>query len=308
MKWLLLIISLPTENATARMRAWRALKASGAAVLRDGVYLIPDGVGRRAALAQIEADIGQSGGAAWLLEVNEADYPFATLFDRSGDYQALAGEIAAAELLPAAEQVRQTRRLRKAWRALATIDFFPGEAQRQTEALLEALENRLSPHEPHGSADSIARRDPAQYQGRRWATRCDLWVDRIASAWLIRRFIDPTARFLWLDHPGACPPDAVGFDFDGAEFSHVDTPSGTKVTFETLLTAFGLVQDTALARLAAIVHCLDAGGLPVAEAAGLERLLHGIKGRSADDDTLLDAAGQVFDDLYRAFQHETTPA
>jgi hypothetical protein len=290
------------------MRAWRGLKTCGAAVLRDGVYLMPEGAERRAALVQIETDIGNSGGIAWLLGVNDADYPFAALFDRTGDYQALAGEIAATESLPGAEQVRQVRRLRKAWRTLAAIDFFPGEAQRQTEALLAALETRLSPHEPHGGAGSIARRDPARYQGRRWATRCDLWVDRIASAWLIRRFIDPAARFLWLDHPGACPPDAVGFDFDGAEFSHVDTPSGTKVTFETLLTAFGLEQDTALARLAAIVHCLDAGGLPVAEAAGLERLLHGIKGRSGDDAALLDAAAQLFDDLYRAFQHETTPA
>lgn len=304
MKWLLLIISLPTENATARMRAWRALKASGAAVLRDGVYLMPTGVERRAALAEIETDISQSGGAAWLLETEQTDYPYNTLFDRTADYQALATEITAAEALPAAELTRQLRRLRKAWTALVAIDFFPGEAQRQVDGQLKALEAQLSPHEPRGGAGHIARRDPAHYQGRQWATRRNLWVDRIASAWLIRRFIDPAARFLWLDTPAACPADAVGFDFDGAEFSHVDTAGGTKVSFETLLAAFDLEQDTALRRLAAIVHCLDAGGLPVAEAAGLERLLRGIQGRSADDDALLAAAGQVFDDLYHAFQQE----
>lgn len=304
MKWLLLIISLPTENATARMRAWRALKASGAAVLRDGVYLMPADAERCAALAEIEADISQSGGAAWLLETEPTDYPYSALFDRTAEYQALAAEIAAAEALPAAELARQLRRLRKAWAALAAIDFFPGEAQRQVEAQLKAQEARLSPDEPRGSAGHIARRDPAHYQGRLWATRRHLWVDRIASAWLIRRFIDPAGRFLWLDTPAACPADAVGFDFDGAEFTHVETAGGTKVSFETLLAAFDLEQDAALRRLAAIVHCLDVGGLPVAEAAGLEQLLRGIQGRSADDDALLAAAGQVFDDLYHAFQQE----
>lgn len=86
-------------------------------------------------------------------------------------------------------------------------------------------------------------------------------MDRAASAWLIRRSIDPQARFQWPDSPGDCPADALGFDFDGATFTHVETPAGLLVTFETLLASFGLAQDPALQRLAQIVHCLDVGGV-----------------------------------------------
>jgi hypothetical protein len=130
-------------------------------------------------------------------------------------------------------------------------------------------------------------------------------VDRLASAWLIRRFIDPGAVFLWLASPADCPADAVGFDFDGAEFSHVETPHGTLATFENLLAAFGLEPDPALVRIGAIVHYLDVGGLPAAEASGLECLLRGMLARTADDDALFADASRVFDDFHLAFGQET---
>ncbi len=115
--------------------------------------------------------------------------------------------------------------------------------------------------------------------------------DRLASAWLIRRFIDVNASFLWLETPADCPPEALGFDFDGAAFSHV----GERVTFETLLASFGLETDPMLTRMARIVHYLDVGGLLVAEAAGLEMLLAGMHASIPDDDALLDAASATFD-------------
>jgi hypothetical protein len=139
--------------------------------------------------------------------------------------------------------------------------------------------------------------NPKDYQGRLWATRERPWIDRLASAWLVRRFIDPEARFIWLATPADCPSDALGFDFDGAPFTHV----GAKVTFETLLASFGLANDAALQRLGGLVHYLDAGGLPVAEAAGLETLIRGMRQRLADDDALLAEAGKVFDSFYLAF-------
>ncbi len=312
MQWLLLILSLPTENATARMRAWRALKASGAAVLRDGVYLLPDSEERRKALEGIEADITAAGGMAWLLGFTDDRYAFVSAFDRTLEYGELAREInalAGADApMDAGEWTRRIRKLRKTWTALTEIDFFPGEALRQTDALLRELEARLSPGEPGGRPGTVHVRDPAAYRRRLWATRRNLWVDRIASAWLIRRFIDPEARFLWLASPADCPADAVGFDFDGAEFSHVETEDGMWVTFETLLAAFGLNRDAALARIAAIVHQLDVGGLPVAEAAGLERLLQGIRERTPDDDALLADAGGLFDDFHLAFQKDSESA
>ena len=112
--------------------------------------------------------------------------------------------------------------------------------------------------EPRISRRRLRPGDRARYQSRTWATRKDPWVDRLASAWLIKRFIDPAARFAWLDRPSSLPRKAVGYDFDGAEFTHV----GNRVTFEVLMETFGLDSDPALAAIGASVHFLDVGGAP----------------------------------------------
>jgi hypothetical protein len=300
MSWLLLILTLPTENATARMRAWRALKASGAAVLRDGVYLLPLGDNHRQRLAEIAADVSACGGTTYLLDASGEDY--SGLFNRGAEYQQLDNEIATCRIeldkLPIPDLQRQLRKLRKHYEGVGAIDFFPGEAKAQIGARLDDLEatlrNRLSPDEPSSSITAIERRDPAAYVNRTLATRKRPWIDRLASAWLIRRFIDRRARLLWLDSPADCPADALGFDFDGASFSH----NADKVTFETLMTSFGLDLDPALQALARVIHYLDVGGLPVAEAAGLEAMLGGMRSTIADDDALLDAASGSLDYLY----------
>lgn len=122
-------------------------------------------------------------------------------------------------------------------------------------------------------------------------------MDRLASAWLIRRFIDPEARFLWLKSAADCPKKALGFDFDGASFSHV----GARVTFETLLASFDL-ETPALLRLGLLVHGLDVGGVLPPEAAGVERVLAGMRAAIADDDQLHLASAGVFEGLLTAFQ------
>jgi len=297
MSWLILILTLPTENATARMRAWRALKACGAAVLRDGVYVMPANEQHRGILAAIAEDVSASGGSTHLLEASGEDY--AGLFDRMADYQQLVTDIAACrddlDKVAPADLSRRARKLRKQLDAIAQTDFFPGQAQAQTATLLDTLDaairSRLSPDEPTPRTAAIAQLDAAHFQSRLWATRRRPRVDRLASAWLIRRFIDANARFLWLEKPADCPAEALGFDFDGAAFSH----AGERVTFETLLASFGLEANPVLARIARIVHFLDVGGLPVAEAAGLEMLLAGMRASIADDDALLDAASAAFD-------------
>lgn len=297
MSWLILILTLPTENATARMRAWRALKACGAAVLRDGVYVMPANEQHRGILAAIAEDVSASGGSTHLLEASGEDY--AGLFDRMADYQQLVTDIAACrddlDKVAPADLSRRARKLRKQLDAIAQTDFFPGQAQAQTATLLDTLDaairSRLSPDEPTPRTAAIAQLDAAHFQSRLWATRRRPRVDRLASAWLIRRFIDANARFLWLEKPADCPAEAMGFDFDGAAFSH----AGERVTFETLLASFGLEANPVLARIARIVHFLDVGGLPVAEAAGLEMLLAGMRASIADDDALLDAASAAFD-------------
>lgn len=306
--WLLLISTLPTENATARMRAWRALKASGAAVLRDGVYLLPDRPACADVLHTVAADVQASGGTAYLLQVGESGTAaFPELFDRRDDYAALLAELTKLRDMLSADNaqvtLKQARKLRKAFVALAEIDFFPGEAQHQTDAAIGELElqvNRtISPDEPHPVAGVIPRLPLADYRGRLWATRQRPWVDRLACIWLIRRFIDQEACFQWLVTPADCPPDALGFDFDGATFSHV----GARVTFEVLLASFGLEQP-ALVRLGALVHYLDVGGVPPAEAAGVERVLAGLCDAIQDDDQLVQSAGGIFDGLLAAFEKE----
>jgi hypothetical protein len=125
----------------------------------------------------------------------------------------------------------------------------------------------------------------------------------MASAWLIRRFIDPQAQFLWLAAPADCPADALGFDFDGATFSHVAT-TPERVTFEVLAASFALETDPAIAKIAAIVHYLDVGGAPVAVAAGIEAVLAGLRASAPDDDQLLAEASRVFDGLYTNYSQE----
>ena len=130
-----------------------------------------------------------------------------------------------------------------------------------------------------------------------WATRRHIWVDRVACAWLIQRFIDPSARFLWLETPAECPADALGFDFDGATFTHV----ADRVSFEVLLASFGLDENRGLVRLGAMVHVLDVGGAAAPEAAGFEAMLAGARKRLPDDDALLAEVGAVLDSLYAHF-------
>jgi hypothetical protein len=305
MSWILLILSLPTENATARMRAWRALKGAGAAVLRDGVYLLPEGAGHAEALAAVAADVSGQGGSAHVLRTTHDG--FEPLFDRSDDYARLLAEVAACRgglaADTAAESLKQARKLRRLLEQLQAIDFFAGEAQRQAVAAVGELEadvmRLVSPDEPHAGPQRIARLRVEAYRGRVWATRRRPWVDRLASAWLIRRFIDPQARFVWLKAVADCPKKAVGFDFDGANFSHV----GARVTFETLLASFGL-ETPPLLRLGALVHGLDAGGVLPPEAAGVERVLAGMREAIADDDQLVLVANGVFEGLLAAFEKD----
>jgi len=311
MQWLFLVLSLPTENATARMRAWRALRAAGAAVLRDGVYLLPECDDCRATLEAIAEDVQAGGGSTHLMRAEPEGADFAALFDRSDDYAALLDEVRqASDELDAGsglETQKQARKLRKTFAGIAAIDFFAGEAQKQADAAVQELElaaaRVLTPDEPHAVRSAITPLRIADYRGRMWATRRRPWVDRLACAWLIRRYIDRKARIVWLAKPKDCPAKAIGFDFDGATFSHV----GARVTFEVMLASFGLEQP-ALKRIGAIVHYLDAGGVQPPEASGIESVLAGLRDAIDDDDQLVKAAGTVFDALLASFETKPTKA
>ena len=314
MSFIALFVSLPTKASTGRMRVWRSVKALGCATLRDGVYLLPDSADSAAALDEVAAqavEVGGSGEVYRLSGCEEAqEAALRALFDRGEEYANIAGEIKDLGRIQAsldgAVAARKLQALVRRFEQLTHIDFFPGEAQRQTLSLLDDLRDtlirRMAPDEPTARQADIPRRARADYQGRIWATRARPWVDRLATAWLIRRFIDPKARIVWLASPRDCQADWLGFDFDGATFSHV----GARVTFETLLASFGLEADPALLRLGELVHCLDAGGLPVPEAPGIEALLAGLRASEPDDDVLLGRACEVFDWLLQNYKDKTT--
>src|SRR3954469_7203929 len=301
-----LILSLPSRHATLRMRVWRALKDGGWGVLRDGLYVLPAGQAQHATVSKLEQAIRAVGGKAMSATLAFAGEEAAHgLFDRSSDYGALAQKIEATTdgllRLGARKGLTAVSRLQRALDRLAAIDFFPGPAKEQATRAMAELKARYeaayASGEPRASRRRVKQLPAARYRRRIWATRQRPWVDRLASAWLIRRFIDREAKFVWLETPRALPHHAIGFDFDGADFTH----ARGLVTFEVLAESFGLTRDAAIRRLGAAVHCLDAGGIPVPEAKGLETMLKGAREKAASDDALLVEALRVFDLLYTGF-------
>jgi hypothetical protein len=307
--WILLVTNLPGRDQTLRMRLWRGLKAAGAASLRDGVYLLPGAASAQEVFETHAAEIRLAGGSAYVVGFDAQSKTqmtaFLALFDRAAEYgQFIARLTAFRRKLTRLKEPAARRGLEVLRRELAQVvgrDFFTGASRPQAEAALtetvEAVTRRFSPDEPHARQGAIVRLDIGAYQGRTWATREHLWIDRVSSAWLIRRFIDPKAKFRWLKRVKDCPKNAVGFDFDGAEFSHVDH----KVTFEVLIASFGLEQDHGLARLGGLVHYLDVGGAPVPEAAGLAAIVTGARALHSNDDALLGLVTPTLDSLYAAY-------
>jgi hypothetical protein len=312
--WQLLIVSLPSNSTTLRVRIWRALKVLGCAPLRDGAYLLPCLPSLAEQLRGLSDEVTREKGTAWLVGVHarseQEDATYRSLFDRRAEYQewreTLVNAGQALGGMKPQDIQRSVRKLRRDYEALLAIDYFPNDASAQASAawaeFVRLAELRLSPGEPQSRDESVERRDPFGYRGRVWATRRRLWVDRVASAWLIRRFIDGEARFLWLETPSDCPVHAVGFDFDGAEFTHV----GPRVTFEVLAAAFGLDEDPALKRLGAMVRALDVGQGFLPEACGFEAMLAGARQRHADDNALLAEIGGVLDSPHAYFSTDPT--
>ncbi|HEX3139083.1 MAG TPA: chromate resistance protein ChrB domain-containing protein [Rhizobacter sp.] len=309
--WLLLTASLPTSPSGLRVRIWRSLKATGCATLRDGVYLLPANAVTASRLWAIEQAVREGGAEAHMLTLQardaEQERGFCALFDRSEAYADFAQSLkdARKRLKSAGEpELRKLlRSLDQQLQAIQATDHFPGAASAGSitglETLRAEIEQTLSPGEP--SAGTEAAIEPLRredFQGKTWATRKRPWVDRLATAWLIQRFIDAQPRFVWLADPSKCPKSALGFDFDGARFSHV----GHWVSFEVVARSFGLHEDPALLRLGEIVHCIDIGGIPADEAPGIEALVRGLQLQHKTDDALLAAAITLFDTLYTALR------
>jgi len=317
--WLVLIHQLPPKPAGVRVKVWRRLQGLGAVPIKNSVYVLPNTDEAREDFEWVLREIQQDGGEASLCEARLVDgltddeVRSSFLSARENDYRALATEVRtfAQQAIP-----RRTRgmspetraqlepalvRLRKRLADIGTIDFYGAPGREAVDGLLRDLEDRLADQTGSARPAAPASRRTSDVQGRTWVTRTGVHIDRIASAWLIRRFIDSGARFKFVPSRGYRPePDELRFDMFDAEFTH----DGDLCTFEVLLRDFGLA-DPGLRPLAEIVHDVDVKeakfGRP--EAIGVEHLVAGIAWNNPDDDDGRRAQGAaVFDGLYGYFK------
>jgi hypothetical protein len=303
-RWLLMVTQLPTEDPASRMRVLRTLESLGAAVVREGAYLLPDKPDNRQSLDALADYIAKIAGTAHVLHVSSASPAqarfFTFLFDRSERYGELVKTVESLKVGfghsdPSAIS-RVLHKQRREFDTISALDFFPtGAQERARQALADAEESVRKLLFPAQTQASLQATE--SLQRRTWATRKPLWADRLACAWLIRRFVDPEAKLVWLDKADPLPERALGFGFDGAHF----TNSASRVTYEDMLARLDLAKNAALSRIGGIVHFLEVRGTPVPEALGVQTLLQGAVRRSAGEDELLAEAEKTFDLLYEAY-------
>jgi hypothetical protein len=314
-RWLLLIHQLPPKPDYFRVKIRRRLLRIGAVALKNTVYLLPQTEQTIEDFQWVLREITEGGGDAVICEAafigGLSDAQIATLFQtaRDADYQQLAEEIRTLmEALPQTgplkeEQRMQLRhdlaRLTRRFEETVALDFFTAAGREEVEGLMGNLETRMHQDSPRLSGE-VTSRTPDDLRGRTWVTRAGMHIDRITSAWLICRFIDPDAQFQFVSSRTYRPqPKHVRFDMFEAEFTH----DGDRCTFEVLLDRIGLT-DPALQAIAEIVHDIDLKDekFQREEAAGIARLIEGLTtAHKADEDRLARGAA-VFDDLYAYFQ------
>jgi hypothetical protein len=301
--WLLLIHQLPPKPDYFRVKIWRRLQSLGAVPVKNSVYVLPRSDQAVEDLRWMQREIEEGGGEASLCEaefldgLTDEEVTGAFRAARDADYLALEQEAARV----AAETRKEKRsaaaaalpRLRRRLEQIASIDFFAAAGRAEAEVALGALE-RLGREDESPSASA----PPKKPRAATWVTRRGIQVDRIASAWLIRRFIDIEARFRFVDPSRHKPRKGeIRFDMFEAEYGHGEG----RCTFETLVQAFQ-PKDAALGALAEMIHDLDLKdrrfGRPETE--GLGRLLAGIAALHRVDPDRLEAGGAALDALYVA--------
>lgn len=312
--WLLLIHQIPPKPDYLRVKIGRRLQRLGAVPVKKSVYVLPDRPQSLEDFQWVRAEIIDGGGDASICKADFVDgltdEQIVSVFRaaRDADYGELAG--AAREVRASlrrrdrhadrrrARPEDDVARLRQRFAAIAAIDFFHAPGRAMAEEALRSVSDAVTPTRPapeHPLGAGVA----APLRGRTWVTRRGIFVDRIASAWLIRRFIDRDARFTFVD-PAAYTPDPgdLRFDMFAGEFTH----EGERCTFETLLHRFR-IGDRALHAIGEIVHDIDLKDEKFGrdEAPGIERLLAGIGAANADDAARLERGALVFDDLYAVF-------
>jgi hypothetical protein len=301
--WLALVGQLPTEDPAARMRVLRTLESLGVGVLREGAYALPDSAANREALDALARYVGKGGGTVHVLRVaassQEQNEAFKRLFDRSARYDELVKIVESLRIgfgySDPSAIARVLLKQRRDFEAIAALDFFPTPAKARAQKAIADTDQAIRQLYFTQAPTYIGPGE--KLHGRTWATRTPLWADRLASAWLVRRFVDPEAKMLWLDKTQQPPAGAIGFGFDGAHFAN----SETRVGYEQIVAQLQLGANAALSKIGSIVHFLELRGTPVPEAAGVQTLLQGAVRRAQSDDELLAEAEKTFDLLYEAY-------
>jgi len=314
--WLLLIHQLPAKPAYLRVKIWRRLQGIGAIAVKNAVHVLPMNEETQEDFQWLLREIEQGGGEALICEARLidglSDQEIRALFDkaRDADYAQLVKDARALAkaLRPnpkssaLADGRAQVARLRKRLADIVAIDFFGAIGRETAEETIRTLEARLNEDGVVKGKETTqsAARPPETLRNRTWVTREGVYIDRIASAWLIRRFIDPEAQFKFVSGKGYRPKqDELRFDMFEAEFTH----EGDKCTFEMLLHRCGL-KDGALRAIAEIIHDIDLkdGKFGRTEVAGIRTLIEGIGATTSDDSQRIARGTEVFNDLYEYFR------
>ncbi len=298
-KWLLLLYGLPGKSGGARVSLWRQLKKSGALAFKTSASLLPDTAEHDERFQWLAQQVREAGGEATLLRVSEIEgvrpEELMRQFNeaRAADYEVLRTGLSrlAAKKKPTAADCAELERCAQQFEEIRRVDFFECPRAQDVEMLLARAAGRDGKPKKAGLVLQAKK-----YAGRAWLTRPRPHIDRVGSAWLIRKFIDPMAKFVFATDP-ARHPEALPFDMAGAEFSH----HGEDCTFETLVKRFG-VDDATVRRIAEIVHDVDLGDEKFGrmEGRGLDLVLRGWAKANVSDEEILHRGGECFEALYLA--------
>lgn len=310
--WLALITTLPTHDPTTCMKVLRSLDSMGAALLREGAYVLPEAMLNTMGMQRLEMLICSAGGSAYVIGFRSRDAAQETLlrklFDRSARYEELLRTLQGLRVGFGVSDpgaiARVVKRQAQAVGALASVDFFPGPIKGKVEAMLATLEQEVRALMfPDNPAVAPRERTRAAFLAKVWVSRQPLFSDRLASAWLIRRFIDPEASIRFLDTSEGVPHAAVTFGFDRAQF----TASKDRLTYEELLRFFRLTSDAALQRIGQVIRSIELGDRRSPEAPSVEVMLTGARNRAANHHELFAETEKLFDLLYDQY-FAPTPA
>ena len=303
--WLLLLYGLSTNHGTARVSLWRKLKKFGAVPLKTSAYVLPDEPLHYERFQWLAKQIQDGGGEATLIRVAEiegmSNDRIARLFNevRAAEYKELADKIqkslAGRKKSKADSLAHDLEKHQRRFNEIREIDYFNSPVGQDAEMLLQRLERLLAPKAKTGVAPKL---DPGKFLGKTWLTRPRPGIDRAGSAWLIRKFIDPKAKFIFGMEP-AKHSNALPFDMVDAEFSH----HGDDCTFETLVKRFG-ITDKAAIKIAEMVHDADLedGKFHRTECLGIDAVLGGWAKSGLKDDELLAKGIECFEGLYQKLQ------